>query len=102
MERVTRLVEQRPHVLVHVDRVHEDQRHLAYWQRVAVTSGRFSLPVVEVQQARLRHAFEVAAEATLDMAEDFACAGDELADRLVRLQGGPAPSRRPTLPPPPP
>src|SRR5260370_17821603 len=100
MERVTRLVEQRPHVLVHVDRVHEDQRHLAYWQRVAVTSGRVSLPVVEVQQARLRHAFEVAAEVTLNMAEDFAGAGDELAVRLVPLEGSPAPRRAHCFPPP--
>ncbi len=72
MKTMPRFVEQRPHVLVDADRVHEDQRQLADGKRVAVTARCLAFAVVEIEQAGIRHLLEIAAEVGLDVREHVA------------------------------
>ena len=86
MKAMSRLVEQRPHVLVDADCVHEDKRHLAHRQRVAVTAGCLAFAVVKVEQLRVGHFLEVGVEVRLDVLEDLARAGDEISHVAIGLE----------------
>ena len=84
------LVQQRAHVAVDADSVHEDQRKLSEVQRLAVTARRLALAIVEVEQVVGGHGVEVATELRIDVSEDGAGAIDQAPDVVERLEWRPA------------
>src|SRR6266568_5451155 len=83
-------MQQSPDVVVDVDGVHEDEGKLADRKGVAETAWRLALPVVQVEQPRVRHGLELRAEIRLDVLEHLACAKDEVRDSLVGPERPPA------------
>ena len=90
VKRMPGLVQERAHIVVHVDGVHEDQRQLAHRQRVAKAAGRLALAVVEVEQAGVRHRLELAPKVRLHVGEDVAGVANEVAHVGVRPQRCPS------------
>ena len=66
VEGMTRLVQQRGHVLQHPRGVHEDEGPPARVQRVAVAARRLALPRIEVEQALGDHGRELGAQLGID------------------------------------
>ena len=86
MESVAGLVQQGAHVVVDAYGIHEDERHLAERERLAVAARSLALAVVQVEQIGVRHAAVVAAELRVDVGEHVTGSIDECRDVFERLQ----------------
>src|ERR1700730_16115477 len=90
MESVAGFVQQRPHVVVNADRVHEDQWLFPEVEGLAVGPRRLALAVLKVEQFRIHHRLVVPAEVGIDMPEDAGGAINESLNVGEWLEGRPS------------
>src|SRR5258708_13557265 len=85
VEGMAGLVQQRTHVSVDADRVHEDQGQLPKRQGHAVTAGSLALALVHLEAAGVVHGLLVAAKVRLDLGENRSSGIDQAANLCTRL-----------------
>ena len=71
MKGVAGLVQNRLHVALQPDGVHENERQPRLVERVLITARRLAFAIVEIEQMQLLHFLETAAEFAVQPVEDF-------------------------------
>ena len=79
-------VQQRAHVLIEADCIHEDQRHLPEGEGLAVAAGGLALAVVQIEQTQVLHLLESRRQSVVQLAENALRAADHLSHVRERLQ----------------
>ena len=90
MDRVAGLVEQRAHVALEPDRVHENKGQAVLGEHGLVAAGGFALAAVEVEQVMVVEEDEDLAEVGMDPGQNLDAALHQLGDFLEGAQRGAA------------
>ncbi len=83
---MARLVQNRFHVPLNANCVHEDEGQTRLGQRGLVTAGRLSFPVREIEQAKVLHLLKTLCQLAIQRIKDLLRARDHLLDSFKRAQ----------------
>ena len=83
---VAGLVQNRLHVALQADGVHENERQPRLGERVLIAARRLALAIVEVEQLQILHLLETAGEFAVQPVENLLRARNHFADSRERFQ----------------